>query len=229
MTLAKFGQSLRRVEDHKFLTGQGCYVDDISLPGMVHAVVVYSRHAHARIKAIDARRALQSPGVLAVLTGAHVAGRLGPLPPLFMPEDSGGPKGYRTMRPLLCEHTVRHVGDRVAFCVADTVEQARDAADLIDISYETLPSVVSLADATTSRSAVVWDAAPTNVCFTLTIGDAASTEKAFASAAHCVKLSSHQFSDPGKSDGAARSHRRLQPIRRRIRALLQYTKSTPHS
>jgi aerobic carbon-monoxide dehydrogenase large subunit len=188
MTVAKIGQAHLRVEDHKFLTGDGSYVDDISLPQMAHAVVVYSRHAHARIKAIDTERALHSPGVLAVLTGADIAARLGGLLPLFMPEDSGGPKGYRTVRPLLSEHTVRHVGDRIAFVVAETVEQARDAADLIEIDYEPLASIVNLAGATTSGAATVWDAAPNNVCFTFSIGDAAATERAFASAAHRVRL-----------------------------------------
>src|SRR5688500_1283381 len=119
MTNAKFGQALPRVEDRKFLTGSGCYVDDISLPGIAHGVIVYSDHAHARIKSIDTARARREPGVLTVLTGKDISVHgLGGLPPLFMPEDTGGPKGHRTTRPLLADHPVRHVGDRVAFCVA---------------------------------------------------------------------------------------------------------------
>jgi len=189
MTVARFGQALARVEDRKLLTGQGCYLDDLGLPGLGYGVIVYSSHPHARIKSIETTRSLQAPGVLAVLTGKDVAARgLGGLPPLFMPEDAGGPKGHRTIRPLLVEHTVRHVGDRVAFCVADTIEQARDAAELIEIDYEPLPSVANLADAVAKDAPAVWDAARDNVCFTLRMGDAVATEEAFAGAAHRVRL-----------------------------------------
>jgi len=190
MTDGKFGQALARVEDRKLLTGRGCYVDDISLPGMTHGVLVYSSHAHARIKSIDVRRALAAPGVLAVLTGRDVAAQsLGGLPPLFMPEDTGGPKGHRTSRPLLTDEIVRHVGDRVAFCVAETPAQARDAAELIDIEYEELPNVTSLAAAGAPDAPAVWHAAVGNVCFTLRMGDATQADKAFAGAAHRVRVS----------------------------------------
>ena len=112
MNSAKFGQALPRVEDRKLLTGRGRYVDDINLPLQAHGVVVYSNHAHARIKSIDTSRALRSPGTLGVLTGNDISHRgLGGLPPLFMPEDTGGPKAYRTIRPLLAQNEVRHVGD----------------------------------------------------------------------------------------------------------------------
>lgn len=189
MTYGKFGQALPRVEDRKLVTGRGCYVDDIALPGLVHGVLVYSNQAHARTKTIDTSQALQAPGVLAILTSKDIRDhRLGGLPPLFMPEDTGGPKGYRTSRPLLADHTVRHIGDRVAFCVAETLAQARDAAELVTIEYESLANVTSLANATTAGAPAVWEAAPNNVCFTLRMGDAASTEKAFASAAHRTRL-----------------------------------------
>ena len=189
MTYGKFGQALPRVEDRKFLTGRGCYVDDISLAGVAHGVLVYSNHAHARINSINAAKALRAPGVLAVLTGKDIsANGLGGLPPLFMPQDSGGPKGHRTVRPLLAEHIVRHVGDRVALCVAETLEQARDGAELIEIDYDDLPNVVGLTDAAQTDASLVWDAAPGNVCFTLRIGNVADTERAFAEAAHQVRL-----------------------------------------
>ena len=190
MTSAKFGQALPRVEDRKFLTGRGCYVDDISFPGLAHGVLVYSNHAHARINSIDTAKALNAPGVLAVLTGKDISAHgLGGLPPLFMPEDTGGPKGYRTSRPLLAEHIVRHVGDRVAFCVAKTLAQARNAADLIEIDYEELPNVTSLAGATATGAPAVWEAASGNICFTLRMGDAGRANEAFAGAAHRVRLS----------------------------------------
>ena len=128
--------------------------------------------------------------MLAVLTGKDISAHgLGGLPPLFMPEDTGGPKGYRTSRPLLAEHIVRHVGDRVAFCVAETLAQARNAADLIEIDYEELPNVTSLAGATATGAPAVWEAASGNVCFTLRMGDAGRANEAFAGAAHRVRLS----------------------------------------
>jgi aerobic carbon-monoxide dehydrogenase large subunit len=186
---AKFGQALPRVEDRRLLTGTGCYVDDINLPMQAHGVVVHSNHARARIRSIDTRRALRSPGALAVLTGGDLVQRgLGGLPPLFMPEDTGGPKAYRTIRPLLAQSEVRHVGDRVAFCVAETLAQAQDAAELIEIDYEPLPSVTDLPAAVLAGAPSVWDAVPTNVCFTLTMGDAAACEKAFAAASHRGRL-----------------------------------------
>lgn len=190
MAVAKFGQALARVEDRKLLTGSACYVDDISFPQMAHGVLVYSSRAHARIRTIDISRAVSFPGALAVITSKDIASYgLGSLPPLFMPEDTGGPKGYRTLRPLLADSVVRHVGDRVALCVAETLAQARAAADLIDIEYEQLPSVTSLAAATAAGAPAVWEAVPGNVCFTLRMGDAERTEKAFAAAAKRVRLS----------------------------------------
>ena len=189
MSTAKFGQALPRVEDKKLVTGCGCYVDDITLPMQAHGVLVYSNHAHARIRSIDTSRALRSPGALGVLTGSDISRRgLGGLPPLFMPQDTGGPKAYRTIRPLLAQEEVRHVGDRVAFCIAETLEQARDAAELIAIDYEPLPAVAELSGAVAAGAPSVWDAVPTNVCFTLRIGDAALCEKAFARASHRVRL-----------------------------------------
>jgi carbon-monoxide dehydrogenase large subunit len=129
MSRAKVGQALPRVEDRKLLTGRGCYVDDINLPRQAHGVIVYSNHARARIKSIDTSKALRSAGTLAVLTGNDIVHRgLGGLPPLFMPEDTGGPKAYRTIRPLLAHSEVRHVGDRVAFCIAETLQGARSLA-----------------------------------------------------------------------------------------------------
>src|SRR5918999_6549933 len=138
------GQPVRRVEDARFLTGRSRYVDDIQLPHMLHGAVVMSPHAHARIRAIDVKEALKLPGVALVLTGEDLKSEgLGGIPPLFMPEDMGGPKGYRTFRPLLEAAKVRYVGDRVAFVVANTPEQARIAAERVEVDYEPLPAVVN--------------------------------------------------------------------------------------
>ena len=124
------GQAVRRVEDQRFLTGQGRYVDDITLPGMCHGVNVLSPHAHARIKKVDTSKAKAAPGVLLVLTGADVvADQLGAFTAAMMPEDLGAPKGHRIHQQLLQSDKARFVGDRVAFVVAETQAQARDAAE----------------------------------------------------------------------------------------------------
>jgi len=151
------GQPVRRVEDQRFLTGRSRFVDDIQLAHQAHGAVLMSPHAHAMIREVDVKAALASPGVLCVLTGEDAkAEKLGGVPPAFMPEDMGGPKGFRTSRPLLAAGKVRHVGDRVAFVVAETEAQARDAADLIEIDYHTLPAVVSLEDAVKAGAPAVW-------------------------------------------------------------------------
>jgi carbon-monoxide dehydrogenase large subunit len=188
--VAKFGigQPVPRLEDPRFITGRGRYVDDIDMPLQCHGVLVMSPHAHARIKSIDTAAAKAAPGVLAVLTGADVeADKIGSLVPV-MPEDMGGPKGYRTLRPILSSGKVRAVGDRVAFVVAETLQQARDAAELIAIDYEPLPAVVSLEDAVKPGAPVIWDGAPNNVAVGLMMGDKAATDAAFAGAKHVVSV-----------------------------------------
>jgi aerobic carbon-monoxide dehydrogenase large subunit len=182
------GQPVPRVEDPRFITGRGRYVDDIDLPHQCYGVVVMSPHAHARIKRVDTAKAKAADGVLAVLTGADVvADKLGSLAPP-MPEDMGGPKGFRSLRPILIADKVRAVGERVAFVVAETVEQARNAAELIEIEYEPLPAAITVEDAVKSGAPVIWDEAPNNVAFTLMMGNKDATEAAFAGAKHVVTL-----------------------------------------
>jgi carbon-monoxide dehydrogenase large subunit len=183
------GQPVRRVEDARFLTGRGRFVDDITLPHQAHAVIVLSPHAHARIRRIDSTAARSAPGVVCVLTGEDVkADRLGGLPPNFMPEDIGGPKGLRTRRPILVADRARCVGDRVAMLVAETLEQARDAAEQLVIDYDPLPAVANIEDAVKPGAPAVWDECPGNVSFTLANGDEKATAAAFAKAAHIVSL-----------------------------------------
>ena len=190
--MAKFGigQAVRRVEDQRFLQGHGRYVDDISLPGLCHGVTVLSPHAHARIKRVDVSKAKAAPGVLVVLTGADaVAEHLGSFTAHLMPEDFGAPKGHRTFQPVLNAEKVRFVGDRVAFVVAETATQARDAAELIEVDYEPLPAVVTLEDAAKDGAPKVWDDnAMGNVGFRLMFGNKDATDAAFAKAKHVVKL-----------------------------------------
>ena len=188
--MAKFGigQAVRRVEDQRFLQGHGRYVDDISLPGLCHGVTVLSPHAHARIKRIDVSKAKAAPGVLVVLTGADaVAEHLGSFTAHLMPEDFGAPKGHRTFQPVLNAEKVRFVGDRVAFVVAETATQARDAAELIEVDYEPLTAVVKLEDAAKDGASKVWDDnAMGNVGFRLMFGNKDATDAAFAKAKHVV-------------------------------------------
>jgi carbon-monoxide dehydrogenase large subunit len=190
--MARFGigQAVRRVEDERFLRGAGNYVGDIALPGELAGVVVYSTQAHARIKRVDGSKARSAPGVVLVLTGADaIADNIGGLLPAAMPEDIGVPvKSYRTTRPVLCADEVRCVGDRVAFVVAETEALARDAADLIEIDYETLPAVVSLEDAVKPGAPAVWADCPSNVSYRVGFGDEAAAKAAFDDATHVVSV-----------------------------------------
>jgi len=188
--IGKFGigQPVRRVEDQRFLVGAGRYVDDIVLPRQCYGVLVLSPHAHARIKRIDTAQARAAEGVIAVLTGVDAeADGLGKIPPV-MPEDMGGPKGYRTMWPLLVSDKVRAVGERVAFVIAETGVQARDAAELVEVEYDMLPAVTAVEEAVKEGAPSVWDECPGNVSFTLMFGSKDATDAAFAKAAHVVAL-----------------------------------------
>ena len=188
MTKFGIGQPVPRLEDPRFITGRGHFVDDINLPRQLYGVVVMSPHAHARIKSIDTTAAKAAPGVLAVLTGADVtADKLGSLVPV-MPEDMGGPKGFRTLRPILSSGRVRAVGDRVAFVVAETLAQARDAAELVVVDYEAIPAVVDMEDAIKPGAPAVWDEAPNNIAVALMMGNKEATDAAFAKAKHVVSL-----------------------------------------
>lgn len=187
--IAHVGQRRSRVEDDRLLRGRGRYLDDLDVPNQVFGVVVYAPHAHARIRSIDAAASLALPGVLCVLTGAALARQgIGGLPPLFMPSDAGGPPGYATRRPVLALETTRHVGDRVAFCVAETAAAARSAAEALNVDYEVFAAVVDLENAMTSGSPDVWPEAVGNVCFTLRFGDVNAADAAFASADHVVSM-----------------------------------------
>ncbi len=183
------GQAVRRVEDQRFLTGTGRFVGDINLPHQAYAALVLSPHAHARVKRVDISKAMKAPGVLCVLTGADVvAEKFGGLPPQMMPEDMGGPKGYRTFRPILATEKVRFVGDRVAFVVAETEAQARDAVELVEVDYDLLPAVVSAEEAAKDGAPKVWDDAKDNIAFPLMMGNKDATDAAFAGAHHVVSL-----------------------------------------
>ena len=138
--------------------GTGRYVDDIDLPQQAYGVTVLSPHAHARISSVNVSKAQAAPGVFCVLTGADCAtDKLGAFTAHPMPEEVGAPPGHRTWLPLLNADKVRYVGDRVAFVVAETLIQARDAAELVEVEYEQLPAVVDVEDAAKEGARKVWD------------------------------------------------------------------------
>jgi aerobic carbon-monoxide dehydrogenase large subunit len=185
------GQSVRRKEDPKFLTGRGRYVSDIVLHRQSYAVFVYSPHAHADIKSIDTADAEAAPGVIAVLTGADYTGDgMGPTGGV-MPEDMGGPPGHRTMHMPMAVDRVRFVGERVAVVIAETEDQARDATDLIFIDYAELPAVVMATDAVKDGAPLVHDEAENNVSFTLRLGNGDETDAAIKGAHHVTRIKLH--------------------------------------
>jgi carbon-monoxide dehydrogenase large subunit len=184
------GQPVTRKEDGRFLTGRGRYVADIDLVRQTHAVFLYSPHAHARIRSIDKSAAEQVLGVYAVLTGEDWAeDGLGNLDPEAMPEDMGGPKGYRTKRPPLAQGRVRCVGERVAVVIAATEAIARDAGELVAVDYEILPATMTVAAAVHPGAPLVHDGIPNNTSFTMRLGNGDAADAAFARAHHVTRLS----------------------------------------
>lgn len=189
--MSKFGvsQPVRRVEDARFITGRGRYTDDITLAGQCFGHVLRSSHASARIRAIDTQAAKASPGVLAVYTHADLAADgIGDLPCIIPIKNIDGTPRANPPRPALANGRVRFVGDCVAFVVAQTLHQARDAAERIAVDYETLPAVADLRQAATDAAPRVWDDLPRNRCFDWEAGDKAKTEALFASAAHVTTI-----------------------------------------
>jgi carbon-monoxide dehydrogenase large subunit len=185
------GQGVPRFEDPRLVQGRGRYIDDVVYPGMAHGVVLRSPHGHAKIKSIDTKSAQAAPGVLAVLTAADwKKSGFGELPGHGGLKLRDGSPMYKPRYPVLAEDRVRWVGDCVAFVVAETVAQAMDAAELIEVDYEPLPVVVSTADASKPGAPQVWDGCKDNICFVELIGDKAAVDAAFDKAAHVVK---HRF------------------------------------
>ena len=182
------GQGVTRFEDPRLLRGGGRYVDDIVLPRMAIGYVLRSPHAHAKIRSIDTTRASAAPGVLLVLTGADwKSSGWGDLPVPGGQKRRDGSAMYRSPYPALAQDRVRWVGDYVAFVVAETYAQAADAAELIEVDYEPLPSVTSTADAAARGAPRVWDDCPDNICFVHLAGDRAAADAAFARADHVVR------------------------------------------
>ncbi len=182
------GQAVLREEDPRLLRGEGYYTGDIELPGMAHACVVRSPHAHARVLGIDTSRALGSPGVLAVFTGADMArDKLGTIRcrhPLKRPD--GSPMHQSGMFGLVRDRA-RLVGDPVAYVVAETPWQARDAAELVEVEYQPLVSITDARDAVAPGAVPLWEDCPDNIAFFYEAGNKAAVEAAFAGAKHVVR------------------------------------------
>ena len=183
------GVAVRRKEDRRFLTGKGRYTDDINRPGQLYACMIRSPEAHASISAVDAAEAASAPGVVAVFTGADMAADgVGGVPCGWGITNKDGTPMVEPGHPALAVGRVRHVGDIVAVVVAETKTQAKEAAALVDVSYEGLPVVVSSQQAVAEGAPLVWDEAAGNVCFDWELGDKAATEAAFEGAPHVVSL-----------------------------------------
>jgi carbon-monoxide dehydrogenase large subunit len=187
---AQIGQSLGRREDQRFLTGKGRYTDDTAPADALAVLYVRSPHAHARINSVDTAAALVSPGVAAIYTGEDIAADgLGHMPTITEMRDPAGNRHREPLRLPMAVGRARHVGEIVAMIVAGTLEQARDAAELLAIDYEELPAVVTAAQALAPDAPLVHDDAPGNLVCKWLRGDAAATDAAFATAAHIAKLS----------------------------------------
>jgi carbon-monoxide dehydrogenase large subunit len=181
------GASVRRKEDLRFISGRGNYVDDMNRPGQAHAVIRRSDRPHARIVSIDTTAARAAPGVVAVYTSADFAG-VGGVPCGWQIHSKDGSPMAEPKHPVLAEGKVRHVGDPIVLVIAETKQQARDAAELLDIVLEDLPSVASVADAVAPGAPLVFDEIPGNQCYDWHIGDKDAVDTAFAKAARTVSL-----------------------------------------
>ena len=182
------GQAVRRLEDEALLAGAGRYTDDVSLPGQSHLSFQRSPYAHARIVSVDTEAAKAMPGVLAVLTGAEMAAAgVKPIPGGGFQRADGSPGVSPPRRPLAHER-VRFVGEPVVAVIAETLQQARDAAEAVMVDYEELPMVVDLAGATADGAPLVFAAATGNISAEMKHGNADAAAAAFAKAKHVVKL-----------------------------------------
>jgi len=177
------GASVRRREDLRFLSGRGNYTDDINRPGQLYAVIVRSPHPHAAIRGIDTAAAKAAPGVHAVFTGADLAAeKVGGLPCGWQVRNKDGSPMAEPPHPVLAIGKVRHVGDPVAVVIAETKAQARDAAELVSVTYDVLPAAATLEAALRPGAPLVHDDVPGNICYDWHLGDKDATDAAFARA-----------------------------------------------
>jgi carbon-monoxide dehydrogenase large subunit len=188
--MAKYGigQPVPRFEDPRLLRGQGRFINDVNIPGQAHCAMLRSPHAHARIVSMDTAAALAAPGVLAVYTEADLAADgLGTMRVSLPRKRPDGSPLFYVPHPGLARGFVRHVGDPVAMIVAETLTQARDAAELVAVDYEPLPSVTETARILDPDAPAVWAECPGNLSHIYEMGNKTATDAAIASAAHVVR------------------------------------------
>jgi carbon-monoxide dehydrogenase large subunit len=181
------GQPVLRKEDARFLTGTGQFTDDVSMARQTHACFLRSPHAHAAIRSIDVAQARQAPGVVGVFTGADLTGVNG-LPCGWLITGTDGKPMNEPPHPVLAQGKVRYAGDPVALVVAESIDQAKDAAEQIIVDYDVLPAVVNPVDALKPGAPQIHDQAPGNRCYTWALGDRAAVDAAFAGAAHVTSI-----------------------------------------
>ena len=191
LSLTKFavGQPVLRSEDPKLVRGEGRFTDDVSVPGQAYAVMVRSRHAHGIIRKIDTAAAQGMPGVLGIFTGADlVAAGYGTMKCIVPFKNRDGSEMKKPPRLILPTDKVRFVGDPVAFVVAKTALQAKDAAEAVEVDIETLPAVTDPEAAVRSDAPRLYDDVPDNIALDYHYGDADAVAAAFARAAHVTKV-----------------------------------------
>src|SRR4029453_19393849 len=187
MGVEGIGASVVRKEDRRFITGKGRYVDDHKLVGMTHAHFIRSPHAHAKIKSIDTSAAMKMPGVVGVLTGQQIVDdKIGNLICGWAIPSKDGTGMKMGAWPAMAPETVRFVGQAVAVVVAETKNQARDAAEAVVVNYEELPAVADVKAAIKPGAPQLHPEAPSNVIYDWHLGDEAAVKAAFAKAANVV-------------------------------------------
>jgi carbon-monoxide dehydrogenase large subunit len=189
LPLAGLGIPARRLEDPRLLTGGGRFTDNIAPRDASHVYFLRAPHAHARLGAIDATAARTAPGVIAVFTGADIEGQVGHLPAISEIKGVDGQRHREPVRPAIARERVRHAGEIVAMVVAGTLDEARDAAELIEVTYEALPAVVAGDDALKAGAPQLHADVPGNLMCAWRRGDPKAVEAAFARAARVVTLS----------------------------------------
>jgi aerobic carbon-monoxide dehydrogenase large subunit len=205
------GQPVPRSEDPVLLRGEGHYADDVNLPGQAHAVMVRSGYAHGFIRAIDSMAARGMPGVLGVYTAAELEkGGISPLPPRQVMNNRNGTPMLSPVRYALAKDKVRHVGEAIAAVVAETLAQAKDAAEAVEVEIEPLPAVTTPSAAAAPGAPILYDDVPGNVGLDFHFGDSDKVAAAFASAAHVTRLQLRN-NRCGQCDGAAFGDRAIRP------------------
>jgi len=183
------GKSIKRVEDKRFLTGQGKYTDDIKIPGMVHAYILRSPYAHATINSIDTSAAKAAAGVVAVFTGADIPEAIAGVPCGWQVDFKNGDTMKEPPHPLLVRKKARHVGDGIAVVIANSRSQAKDASELIDIDYDIHDAVTDPKAAAAPGAPQVHADVPNNTSFDWELGNPKEeVAAALASAAHVTEL-----------------------------------------